>query len=209
MEKYHITKSILSAFAYQFDCHESVREDAREEFLKALRRERIEPTEAIINGWNFENCCYGCAEGSPIPDEFRKWESGVREIVPLIRGGQFQVSIKKDIEVDGMLFELHGVLDVLKAGVICDIKFKNKSFNSIDVYGDYLECPQHPAYFYLCPEAYEFCYLVSDGDGLYIESYRPEECKPIEYYIRNFIEGIKASGDFETYKKYWRLPLES
>lgn len=206
-ERYQITQSLLSSYAYQFDCREECREDARESFLSSLRREESETTEAMQNGINFENIVYSLANGHPVPmnDDFKKWSNGAGQISEIITGAQIQVRLTREIEVDGMTFLLVGVLDALKAGIIYDVKFKNKSFNSIDVYGDYYDSPQHSAYFYLCPEAYAFKYLVSDGESLYIETCYPEDTVFIGDLISNFIDGIKASGDFETYKEHWKI----
>lgn len=206
-EKYKITHSLLSSYAYQFECREECREDAREEFLSALRCEKSEPTEAMLNGINFENIVYGMANDRPIPndDNYTKWFIGARQISDIIKGGQVQVRLTREIKVDGMAFVLVGVLDALKAGIIYDVKFKNKSFNSVDVYGDYYGSSQHPAYFYLCPEAFCFEYLVSDGESLYSEVYFPEDAPFIGDLIHHFLEGIKASGDFDTYKENWKI----
>lgn len=206
-DRYQITQSLLSSYAYQFECREECREDARESFLSSLRREESETTEAMQNGINFENIVYSLANGRPVPmnDDFKKWVNGADQISKIITGAQIQVRLSREIEVDGMTFVIVGVLDALKAGIIYDVKFKNKSFNSIDVYGDYYDSPQHSAYFYLCPEAYAFKYLVSDGESLYIETCCPEDTAFIGDIIENFINGIKASGDFETYKEHWKI----
>lgn len=220
-DRYLITQSLLSSYAYQFDCREECAEEARESFLATLRREPKETTEAMQNGIDFENLVYSIAHGNFRPIwhpstevnsvsgevferyEYPKWYTGAKKVAERISGAHIQVKLKREIEVDGMNFLVYGILDGLKAGVIYDVKFKNKSFGSVDVYGDYVDSPQHPAYFYLCPEAYEFNYLVSDGEDLYIETYRPEETKHIGTLIHDFLQGIKSGGDLETYKEHW------
>lgn len=207
-ERYLITQSLLSSYAYQFECREECAADARDSFLAALRREKTEITEAMRNGIDFENAVYTLASGDRgflnVSPACLKWESGIREVASFITGAMVQVRLKREIEVDGLKFLVYGVLDALKAGVIYDVKFKNKSFKDIEVYGDYVDSPQHPAYFYLCPEAHEFRYLVSDGDGLYMETYRPEDTRFIGDLIHDFLQGITASGDLATYKEHWR-----
>lgn len=206
-ERYLITQSLLSSYAYQFDCRDECAEDARESFLSTLRREPSETTEAMQNGIDFENAVYALASGNErfldTSPSCLKWERGIRDVACFIKGASVQVKLKREIEVDGMSFLVYGILDALKEGIIYDVKFKNKSFNSIDVYGDYVDSAQHPAYFYLCPEAYEFRYLVSDGDGLYMEVYRPDETRYIGDIIHDFWQGITASGDLATYKEHW------
>ena len=81
--------------------------------------------------------------------------------------------------------------------------FKNKAFGGLELAGSYLSDPQHPMYFYLCPEAYEFRYLVSDGEDLYIERYTPEETRPISAFIAEFIDSITGMGLLDLYKEKW------
>ena len=203
MERYLMTQSLLSAWAYQFDCFEGCEEDAQAAFLRTLRREPGEQTEAILNGISFETGVYLAAAG--LPDKPNpKWERGTKAVADIIRGAQIQVKVSREITVDGMTFLLYGILDALKAGTIYDVKFMNKSMGGVDVYGKYLDSAQHPAYFYLVPEASEFTYLLSDGDDLYIETYRRENTRPISAFIHEFIESIRQQGLMDIYKKHWR-----
>jgi hypothetical protein len=102
-----------------------------------------------------------------------------------------------------MTFLVYGILDALKDGTIYDVKFLNKSLGSTEVYGKYLQSAQHPFYFYLVPEAEEFSYLISDGQDLYIETYRPEICRTAAEIIEEFISSITASGHLDLYKEKW------
>ena len=56
------------------------------------------------------------------------------------------------------------------------------------------------------PEAYEFQYLVSDGEDVYIETYRREQSRSIGEIIHDFLESIKAMGLMDLYKEKWLLP---
>ena len=203
MERFLMTQSLLSAWAYTFDCFEGCEDDAQAEFLRTLRREPGETTEAMLNGRTFEDRVYSAAEGKTIRSD-AKWRTGALAIADIIRGAQIQVKASREITVDGMKFLVFGILDALKAGVIYDVKFMSKSMNSADIYGKYLESAQHPAYFYLVPEATEFKYLVSDGDDIYIETYRREDTRPISDFIHEFIASIKQQGLMDVYKEHWR-----
>ena len=138
-------------------------------------------------------------------ETYPKWYRPASEFGALLRGAQFQVRIHRPITVRGMEFEIHGVLDALKEGVIYDIKFKNKSFGSSDIAGDWLDSPQHPFYFYLVPEARKFLYLVSDGNDIYIEQYFPEETVPAAKIIAEFVDFLEASGLMDVYKANWQV----
>ena len=208
MERYEITQSLISSWQYMFDCFEGCEADAEAEFLSALRREKPvldeKRQQAINNGIAFENAVYAVATGykEEIP---AKIQDGVYSVASFISGAQIQVRVKRDIEVDGIPFMIHGVLDALKAGTIYDVKFRNTSFQTGDVAGYYLNSPQHPFYFYLVPEAREFVYLVSDGDDLYTERYVPEDCETAESIIHRFVGYLNLTGLMDEYKAHWKV----
>lgn len=204
MERFHMTKSLLESWQYVYDCLEGGEEKAQEDFLRTLNREGVEETEAMLNGRAFEDRVHKAMEGETISSD-AKWRTGALAIADILKGAQWQVRFKRDIEIDGMVFELDGILDALKAGVIYDVKFLNKSMNGVDLYGKYLDCSQHPAYFYLVPEAREFQYLVSDGEDVYIETYQREHSRHIGEFIHDFIGSIRGMGLLELYKEKWRL----
>lgn len=200
--RYLITQSLLSAWNYVHSCYEGCEEDAMASFLSTLRREPSEVTEAMQNGIEFEDEVYAQASGQLRPPH-PKWERGICEVAALLSGAQFQVRVQRELTIDGMTFLVYGVLDALQAGTIYDVKFKNKSFGSVDLAGEYFDSPQHPFYFYLVPEALKFRYLVSDGQDLYIEEYRPDETKDAGELIREFVAFLKASDLLDTYKQFW------
>jgi hypothetical protein len=202
MERYLITQTLLSSWAYVFNCWEGTEEDAMSDFLRTLKREPSEPTDAMLEGIEFENEVYAAASEKK-REPHTKWESGIQLVATFLRGAQTQVKAQRDIRVHGMDFLVYGILDGLRAGVIFDVKKKSKGFGSLELAGGYLESAQHPAYFYIVPEAYEFQYLVSDGQDLYVEKYRPEECRPISEIIEEFIISIEAMGLLPLYKEKW------
>lgn len=221
-----ITQSLISSWGYMFSCWEDGQEQAKEDFMRSLNREPIPANEAMQDGIDFERLCYQIAAGEFTPEfstdgttnkssygdgevmgynKYPKNYSGAEKVAEIIRGGQVQVSIKRPITVDGTRFLIHGILDVLKAGIIYDVKYKVKSFGSLDLAGSYLESPQHPAYFYLVPEAREFQYLVSDGSDLYTEVYTRSNTRHIGDIIAEFQMSIKAMGLFDLYKEKWEV----
>lgn len=202
MDRYLMTQSLISSWAYMFDCYEGQEENANAEFERVLRRERTETTPEMQNGLDFERAVYLQAAGAK-RENIPEWERGIRSVASIIRGAQTQVKASKEIEVCGMRFLVYGILDALKAGIIYDVKFTNKGLGKADIYGKYLDSPQHPFYLYLVPEATEFKYLVSDGEDVYIESYRREDARKPEDIIAEFIQSITASGQLEIYKKHW------
>jgi hypothetical protein len=200
--KTRITKTLLESWAYMFDCYEGGEEEAYESFLKTLKREPLEETEAIANGKAFEAMVQALAEGREV--HTGKWGNGARKIAEIVQGGQWQVHVDTDITVDGREYWLHGFCDVVKAGVIYDVKFKTKSFQSIDLWNAYKHSSQHSAYLRCLPEAYEFVYLISDGEDLYTEAYTRRNSVPIEDIVRNFMEWLKTEPELlKIYEERW------
>ena len=205
MERYLITQSLLSSWLYTFNCPEGYEEDAREEYLNALNRIPKEPNEAIQNGIMFEQECYREASGNRKEKNLDayQWEPGIKAVADIIRGAPVQVKASRELECCGMTFLIYGILDALKAGTIYDVKFLNKSMGGAELAGKYLESPQHPAYFYIVPEATEFKYLVSDGKDLYIETYERSQVPHIRSYAEMFIGSLKTDGLLDLYKEKW------
>jgi hypothetical protein len=95
---------------------------------------------------------------------------------------------------------------VVKAGVIYDVKFKTKSFGSLDLWGSYRHSAQHSAYLRCLPEAYQFVYLVSDGDDMYTETYDRKNSEPIENIIHHFLEWMKTEPELlKLYDERWAV----
>lgn len=197
-----ITQTLFSAWEWMYKT-----DDGEADFLRTLRRERGEQSPAMLAGIAFENWCYAAAQdwehvAPTVPPEFM---GGVSQIVPIITGGAFQVKVWKPVTIGGTDFLLYGILDALKCGTIYDIKYKNKSFNSLKLDGAYRGSPQHPMYFRLVHQAEEFQYLVSDGADLYIETYRPEDVEPIDDEIQRFAEFLRREKLWDLYVEKWTV----
>ena len=201
--RYLLTQTLIGSWLYQFNCGDEQEEEARADFLRTLRKEPKETTEAMQNGIDFENEVYKIVHGVP-RSPHAKWEGGIQAVATVLRGAQTQVKASRVLQLDGEEFLVYGILDALRAGVIYDVKFSNKAFGSTDLAGKYLESPQHPAYFWIVPEAYEFRYLVSDGVDLYVETYAKADTPPIANIIREFAASIKYDNLWEIYTEHWK-----
>ena len=203
--RYLLTQTLIGSWLYQFNCGEEQEEEARADFLRTLRKEQKETTEAMQNGIDFENEVYKVVHKIP-RSPHDKWESGIQAVATVLRGAQTQVRASRGLELDGDEFLVYGVLDAIRAGVIFDVKFTNHKFGESNFYldGKYLDSPQHPAYFWIVPEAYEFRYLVSDGSDLYVETYRPEDCRPFGKIAAEFLESLRADGLYNIYTEFWK-----
>ncbi len=203
MERFLITHSLLSSWQYMYDCWSGSEDDAAEEFVNTLKRTPKEQTPAMLNGIAFENEIYNAARGV-VREPHEKWEHGIQKIVPIVKGAPFQVRLSRPLEIDGWSLLCYGILDALKAGTIYDVKFSSKSMGSVEAAGKYLDSSQHPMYFYLCPEAREFQYLLSDGEDLYIERYQREESRDVSEIIRQFLQSIESMGLADLYRAHWK-----
>lgn len=190
--KFLLTQSLLSSWQY------AMKDGTMDEMQRALRRERTPQTKAMLDGIRFENLVDSVCNGEQL-DREHEWYKTVKQVAKVVKDAQYQVKLSRDIEVNGVTFVCYGILDFLKAGVIVDTKF-SKTYKV----GKYLDSPQHPMYFYLCPEAYRFDYIISDGSFIYRESYYPEDTEPIERTISKFMEWLEKTNNVRLFCDNWR-----
>ncbi len=202
--RYLITQTLLSKWSYVFDCFEGCESDAYDEFISYLKKEPQSENAFKQNGIDFENAVYARVHGLPIAEVNPDWKNGIESVATRLNGAQTQVKASRPLTVAGMDFLVYGILDALRAGHLFDVKFSNKSFHSAELPGKYLESAQHPAYFYIVPEATDFTYLVSDGKDLYEETYTRANTRHISAIIAEFITSITSMGLLDTYKQYWQ-----
>jgi len=193
--RYLITQSLLSAFNYVYDCYEGSEQSAYDDFLRVLRREPTETTEAMQHGISFEDEVIEYAKCNRCPMHRQK---DVREIGDIVRGGQFQVKGYKDKTIAGINFLLYAKCDIVKMGEIFDIKRSN----TYEV-GKYMESAQHPMYME-CVPAFKFTYLISDGKDVFKESYTREETPSVDIMIGHFIDFLRHNNLLDLYFEKWR-----
>lgn len=198
--KFLITPSLLNSWLYMWEGTRNVKETDKDtisledkqseaflkykqDFINTLKRLPCEPNPYMIAGIEFEDECY----------------KGKTCISPIIKGGAFQIVGTKNVVIDGMNFVMYGRLDVLKGGVIYDIK-------RIWKYSlpKYKWSSQHGFYLDLFTRANKFVYLAYDGNTLHKEIYYREDCRPTIEVIREFIRWLKDNDLFEVYVENWK-----
>jgi len=194
--KIRITQSLLSAYEWVFK-----KDDGYEDFLKTLRREKTPPTEAMLDGIRFENCLNAVLNGEHI-DSTHEWKPVIEEMAEELQGSRQQVTLFRDIEIDGQPILLHGVLDYLREGHIWDCKFSKRY--ELNKY-HWSKTPQTAMYFALVPEAFDFEYIISDGKYVYREYYPRDIVPPIEPRIRCFLAFLKQHDLYNIYHEKWRV----
>lgn len=201
---YWMQQSLLSSWIYYLSADEERSQAAWDSFVSTLRREKKEPTQAMQDGTLFENMVNLLVDGGSLEcSPNQEWESAARRFAGRCAGGLSQVPVTGDLSVAGMDFCLYGICDYVKAGIIMDIK-KVVRYE----YGKYQHSPQHPMYLHLIPESKRFDYLIFDGSNCHIETYRREDCKPIEQTISEFIRFLASTGGLDIYKHFWAMNEE-
>ena len=191
-----LSKTLLDAWLYSFK-----KDDGYKDFLRTLNREKSPPTKAMLDGSRFESCVNGVLDGNPI-DREHEWYKPVTQMAKYLKGSQQQVTLFREITVDGQDYLMHGVLDYLRAGIIFDCKYsKTYHLNKyLDAYTS-----QTQVYLYLVPEARQMEYLISDGNYVYRERYPREIVPPLEPVIRNFVTFCENHGLYQVLLEKWRV----
>ena len=201
MARYLMTHSLLSSWLYTM--RENPYEDASnekdplEDFIRVLRREPTETTEAMQKGIDFEDLVTDIVKGCG--DESNRWHTAASRVADIVRGGVLQFKARKVIKVHGLDIILYGRLDCLKAGEIFDIKFSG-SYDR----GKYFGSTQHPVYLEIVPEAKAFTYLVSNGTEVWTERYLREDTPAISPIIYDFIDWLSGQGLLKTFQEKWQ-----
>ena len=213
MTRYRVTATLLNSWQRIFDAKYDVKEsekdevsletkiqaemdNRKEEFIKLLKRIPTPDNEFMKKGREFEDIV--CRGGDP-------------EFSPVVNNGVFQVKVQRDVDIDGVPLTLYGVLDVLKAGRIMDIKRVVRYS-----YGKYKTSHQHSMYLFLVPEALDFTYLICDdnieSDNLekrysayHYENYIRENSEDILTTISQFLSWLKANDLFHLFIQNWAM----
>lgn len=196
MQRVRLTKTLLDSWLWVYK-----RDDGWDDFISTLNREKTPPTKAMLDGVRFENVLNSVLNGEKLPED-HEWKTPISEMYMELWRSQQQVTVFREIEVDGQPILLHGVLDYLKAGRIWDCKFtKNYHLNKYH----WSETSQTSMYLALVPEAYDFTYIISDGKYVYRERYPKDIVPPIDNYIKNFMKFLKQRGLWEVYAEKWSV----
>lgn len=189
---FKVTATLLNSWNYIYQVEDDKYQDAYDSFLKTLQRIKEPPNFFMLRGLEFEKDCYN----GLVPDISR-----------VIRDGAYQVYVEKQISLDPYNVTLVGVLDVLKEGVIYDIKRVNQ-YDLQKYYTSY----QHHIYFELVGEAQKFVYLIAAGtsDNLdyltfYQEEYTKQEKIDVVKAISQFYQFLRDNNLWEIYTKNWEI----
>ena len=200
MTKYLITPTLLNSYEYYIQDEFKSPADSRADFLKTLSKEKFEPNKAMQKGIDFENDIkakcdgYILLNGKENPD----YETVCGEITEIVKGGLWQESVKKDLQIGNQEFLLYGRTDVIKRDTVYDIKYTSNY-----ELGKFLNSAQHLIYLY-CSGLPKFKYLISNGKDFWQEDYfnNGNIENEIKSKINNFLSYLENDSEaknlFET-----------
>lgn len=182
--KFLITASLLNSWQYYMNCREEYEESAKESFIASLQRIKYPTTPAQQTGIDFESNVFSVCDNKPIYNQVPTYVDCAKEISEIIKNGQRQVKVYKDMTIDNIDFFLYGIVDVLKGSYAYDIKYTG-NYEA----GKFLNSAQHPLYLE-CLDVPNFAYLISDGSNVWIEEYMIADINPIHNIIRDFMNWL-------------------
>lgn len=149
MAKYYITPTLLNSWQY------NIKNGTLEEFIKVLNKEKFEPSESILKGFEYEEYM----------------QENYRETL----NGAYQVKVSKE-HGDYLLY---GIIDCLKGGTIYDYKYTK----NYDV-GKFFNNHQTLMYLEMVPEAKKMVYLITNKfDKIEYPDNNFKDIKNIEYNV--------------------------
>ena len=127
MAKYYITPTLLNSWQY------NIKNGTLGDFIKVLNKEKFEPTESILKGFEYE----------------KYMQENYKETL----GGAYQVKLSKEYGD----YLLYGIIDCLKGGIIYDYKYTQ----NYEV-GKFFNNHQTLMYLEMVPEAKKMIYLITN-----------------------------------------------
>ena len=126
MSKYYITPTLLNSWQY------NIKNGTLEDFIKVLNKEKFQPSESILKGFEYE----------------KYMQENFEETL----NGAYQVKVSKEYGD----YLLYGIIDCLKGGIIYDYKY-TKNYEE----GKFFNNHQTLMYLEMVPEAKKMVYLIT------------------------------------------------
>lgn len=208
-----ITPSLLDSWDWYIQ-NES--DNARDEFIGVMKRERLPDNDAMMQGRAFESrvriaCDPMNLEWLTDNDKYdleqtrnkrsdEEYTDCVNELASFLKGGVWQIALSKTETINGVEFVKYGRGDVIKYGIV-DVKF-SQTFES----GKYLGKAQTKMYLDLAPQAPWMQYTVCDGKVIYYgDKFLREDVAPINQDIGNFWNWLQNDKDLlNLYTENWQ-----
>jgi hypothetical protein len=181
--RYLITPSLINSWQWYMNCPDDFEAQALSELVSALKREKTEPTEAILTGIRFEDDVHNvCVTRRAYRDDRDAFYARcVNDCAKVVDGGLWQVKVKKDATVCGQDFLLYGRIDVLKGPIVYDLKFTGRYET-----GKYKSNAQASFYLELADGSERMIYLVSTGNDWWTEEYSVNNVQSASQWVQEF-----------------------
>lgn len=195
----YITSSLYSAYYYW-----KLGVRSREEFLDFLSKKPTPPNEAMTRGIEFENAVRMLT--TKFVGDQKPSDDPLEQMAFRLRGGQWQVKGSKPIDIPGYGdFLLYGIMDVVRADTIYDLKCMRKyDFNH------FVGQIQHQVYMYITGIKH-FAYMVyvwpydmwTDAEDYYWSDAR--DGKRLREKIAEMLDDIYADAELKkAFLENWR-----
>lgn len=196
MTRYLITPSLYSSWFY----YKTSEDDSKLEFLKTLRKEKIQPNEKMMKGIELELDVQALATGTKPNSTDQEWLDCCRWMADKVRMGLWQEKVYKETMIGSFQVLLYGKADFVRRNKVYDIKYSE----SYEV-GKYQDSIQHDLYM-MCSNLPYFEYLITDGRNKYQEDYaRSEKSDHIMLgNIHEMLMNITSNAEFaEAFNANW------
>jgi hypothetical protein len=196
------SETTYTIHVYIYKAQDEWGEKAYDSFMNTFNRVEVTPTQAMLNGREFEQLVSDVAFDRPV-DCSHKWIEGATQIADIVKGNCTleQGKVSKNITINNTDYLLYGVVDWVGSGIIYDVKYK-ENIGNYDV-GNYYDGTQHRMYFAIVDGADSFEYLISNGRKVYREAYDRNEIRPIQQTISDFERWLKCYNLWDTYVERW------
>lgn len=214
-----VTPSLYNSWLFymypMFDRDEEAEKQARDEFLRVLRKEKSEETPEQHRGHVFENTVEYLATGRadpryPVLEPEREAEESpagrdpeylcARAVADTCRDGVFQEKDGRELPSGNYIY---GIADCILPTTIVD--FKRVGPGKYEM-GKYQKSIQHLAYMYIW-DAKRFDYLICDGDEEPFDEFyvwNDESLGVLESRIAMMIHYINQDPEFRAeFAKHW------
>lgn len=179
------------------------------DFLATLRRDKVERTEAMQKGIDFENDVVRYNEGGVFDAKYRNLLA-VERVAGAVKGMLYQVDLRREITIDGITYQLNGISDFIGTNHIVDVKYTESEYDL----GDMCEKNAGHLFYPYMANMTRFRYLISNGKWVIEESVDHAslaECAAvlIENRLKPMLEDIDASPEMRLwFNRNWLAKSE-
>lgn len=193
--RYLLTPTLLNSWVWLFQAP-GLGEKPVKDFELILNKKSITDNKHMAAGREFENA----VEQFLRTGKSHKDCLAVKNAAAIVRGGTYQVSGARELNIDDMTFLLYARADYLRGPYVFDLKNVNR-YES----GKYRESFQHKVYFHVFPGTLYCQYVINHNGSILIEQYSRLDNDRIILDIQEFSTWLKSRPRYlEIYLEKWQ-----